>query len=561
VLRSSQAPPWTGRTAAFAAVALLLPLTLDLWGGRYIGSGDTAPAELLPIAVIEHHALRFDSFVAAGQPLPYWFRVKNGRVVSDYPILPGLLNVPVFAVAKVAGVPLFENRFRLSLLTAAALVSFSTLFLFLALRRICASDIEALGFALLFFAGTEVWSVAGKGLFQHGPSLFFLTLALWLLLEETPRAAALAGLSLGLAVTVRPTNVLIALPLAFYALRSRRRGRGAFLSLLVLPVLAQAALASRFWGDPFSLARSRVPSAFSGNATQGLAGLLLSPSRGLFVFSPFLLFAIPASVAAWRRSGALFDRCLVVAVAFTLAAFARWRIWWGGHSFGYRLLIELLPLLILLIAGFWPEIARSRAGVALFGGLAAASVFVQWLGVAVYPSGFNQNIDREPERLWLLRDSEIPLLVGKVFGRQSALPVEGPSSGGLRPSRLPTPQPRWWNEAANNDALLASLDWPRPEASVRGALRVSGWAGSAAGPVEVQILTSPGDRVVPVERGPRLDVCSGIPDLRDCSRIGFFATLPAPTAPVQEELLVVELRGPAGSVRRLPPVRVFRRTP
>ncbi len=558
MVRSSQAIPRTGRTSLLAAAALLLPLTLDLLGGRYVGSGDTKPAELLPIAVIEHHALRFDAFVRAGEPLPYWFRVKNGRVVSDYPILPGLLNVPVFAAAKATGVPLFENRFRLSLLTAATLVSFSTLFLFLALRRICRTDVEALGFALLSFFGTEVWSVAGKGLFQHGPSLFFLTLALWLLLKERPWAMPVAGLSLGLAATIRPTNILIAAPLAFYRFKNLRLGRKTFLTLLILPVLLQTALSLSAWGDPFSLARNLVPAGFSGNALQGLAGLLLSPSRGLFVFSPFLLFAIPAGVAAWRPSGRFFDRCLIVAVALTLAAFARWSVWWGGHSFGYRVLIEVVPLCVLLIAGFWPEVARSRTAVGVFAGLAAASVFVQGLAVAAYPSGFNRDIDREPERLWLLSESEIPLLIRKAF-HEGTPPIADASSGGLPTSRLPTPRPRWWSEESNNDALLASLDWPRPDASTRGALRVSGWAGSPAGPVEVQILVSPGDRVVPVERGPRLDVCSGIPGLRDCSRIAFFATLPPPPVPVEEELLVVELRGPAGSVRRLPPVRVFRR--
>ena len=561
MIRSSQALPWTGRTSLLAAAAFLVPLALDLWGGRSIGSGDTVPAELLPIAVLEHGALTFDAFVRAGEPLPYWFRVKNGRVVSDYPILPGLLNVPVFAAAKVVGVPLYENRFRLSLLTAAALASFSVLFLFFALRRVCRSEIEAFGFALLYASGTEVWSVAGKGLFQHGPSLFFLTLALWLLLEDGPRAMALAGLALGMAIAIRPTNLLLAAPLAFYALRGRRRGGRAFVLLLVLPVVAQAVQAISFWGDPFTLARNHAPSAFSGSAAEGLAGLLVSPSRGLFVFSPFLLFAIPAGVAVWRRSGPLFGRCLVVAVLLTLAVFARWRVWWGGHSFGYRILIELLPFLLLLIATFWPEIARSRAAIGTFTGLAAVALFIQFLGVAAYPSGFNESIDQNPERLWQARDSELPRLARKVLDPDRLTPAAGPVPAGSPPFRVPTPEPRWWTAAANNEALLASLDWPRADAAVRGPLRVSGWAGSAAGPVEVQILLSPGNRVLPVERGPRLDVCSGVPDLRDCSRIGFFATLPPPEAPSQEHVIVVELRGPGGSVRRIGPVRFFWRRP
>ncbi|HTO77391.1 MAG TPA: hypothetical protein VMQ61_15060 [Thermoanaerobaculia bacterium] len=539
------------RTALLAAAALLLPFAVFLGDGRYLGSGDTAPAELLPVAVLDHHALNFDAFVQPGETLPYWFRVRNGHVVSDYPVVPGLLNVPVFAAAKAAGLPLFENRFRLSLVTSAALAAGSVLFLFLALRRIGRSDLAAFGFALLYAFGTEVWSVAGKGLFQHGPSLFFLTLALWLMQVEAPSAAAIAALSLGLAIGIRPTNILIAAPLAFREMRRRPRGRAAFLTLLALPVVLVAAHAAASWGDPFTLARNVVPAGFSGSVPGALAGLLLSPARGLFVFSPFLIFAIPAGVAAWRRSGSLFERCLTVAAVLTLAAFSRWRIWWGGHSFGYRILIEIVPLLMLLIAGFWPEIARRRSAAALFAVLAAASIFVQFLGAGFYPSGFNDDIDREPERLWQVRDSEIPLLTARFLGRSGAASATAPE-----PSRVATPRPHWTRDAAADDMIPGALDWPRPDSSVRGALRVFGWARSPAGPVDVQILISPGDRAVPAARVPRPDVCAALPSLGDCSQAGFEAALePEPSA--AEHLLVVELKGPDGRVRRLGPVRFF----
>jgi hypothetical protein len=539
------------RTALLAAAAFLLPFAVFVGDGRYLGSGDTSPAELLPIAILEHGALDFDAFARAGEPLPYWFRVKHGHVVSDYPVLPGLMNVPVFAAAKAAGVPLYRNRFRLSLVTSGALAAASVLFLFLALRRLARSDGAALGFALLYAFGTEVWSVAAKGLFQHGPSLFFLTLAVWLLPGATPRAAAVAALSLGFAAAIRPTNALIAAPLAFWALATRRRGRAAFLALAALPVALVSLHAATAWGDPFTLARTLVPASFSGNAAGGLAGLLVSPARGLFVFSPFLLFAIPAGVAAWRRDGALFDRCSTVAIVLTLAVFARWRVWWGGHSFGYRILIELVPLLVLLIAGRWREIARRRWGTTLFAVLAAASVFVQLLGARFYPSGFNEDIDREPERLWQIRGSELPRLTARLFGLPSAA-----AAPAVPPPRVAAPRPRWTSSGAADEAIPAALDFPRPGASVRGSLRVSGWARSPAGPVDVQILLSPGEHVVPVRRFPRPDVCAAVPALGDCSQAGFEAVVPA-EGPNAEHLLVVELRGPDGRTRRLTPVRFF----
>jgi hypothetical protein len=548
------------RTALLAAAVFLFPFALDFWTGRYVGSGDTAPAELLPIALLEQGTLTFNAFVRADEPLPYWFRRSNGRIVSNYPILPGLLNVPTYAGARLAGLPLQEQRFRLSHLTAAALASFSALFLFLALRRVCRSETEAFGFAMLYAAGTEVWSVAGRGLFQHGPSLFLLTLALWLLLEDRSPATALAGLALGFAVVNRPTNLLITAPLAFFVLARRRSGLAGFALLAAVPALLHGAYAAAYWGSPFSMAQTLLPSSpFAGSPVAGLAGLLVSPSRGLFIFSPMSLFAIPAGIAAFRRSADLLDRCLVAGILLTLAVYAHWRVWWGGHSFGYRLLIELLPFLMFLIARFWPEIARSRVSKVTFGVLAAASIAVQLLGVYGYPSGFNENIDRETERLWLVRESEIPRLARGFLADAglAAAPTPVPATPGPRRSDVPTPVPRWWTAAGNDEMLPAALDWPRPDRVVEGDLHISGWAASRTGPSEVQILISPGDRMIPVARLPREDVCKVIPDLTDCSRIGFSATLASDDRVRREHLIVVEIRTPEGRVRRLGPVRFF----
>ena len=193
----------------------------------------------------------------------------------------------------------------------------------------------------------------------------------------------------------------------------------------------------------------------------------------------------------------------------------------------------------------------------LFGALAVVSIFVQFLGVVGYPSGFNQNIDQEAERLWQVRDSEIHRLTRAFFAGGGAPVSAGWTPPASPPSRVPTPGHRWWTGAANNDALLASLDWPRADASVSGPLFVSGWAGSPAGPVEVQVLLSPGDRVLPADRGPRPDVCQGLPDLPDCSKIGFSIRLAPPDEHLREHLIVIELRGPGGSVRRIGPVRFF----
>lgn len=98
-------------------LAFALPLVVFLIGMRYVGSGDTEPAELLPISLLNEGNLDFNEFVGGGD-LPYAYRLVGGRVVSSYPIVAGLLNVPVYAAARVAGVDLYAHRFELSMITA-----------------------------------------------------------------------------------------------------------------------------------------------------------------------------------------------------------------------------------------------------------------------------------------------------------------------------------------------------------------------------------------------------------------------------------------------------------
>jgi hypothetical protein len=214
---------------------------------------------------------------------------------------------------------------------------------------------------------------------------------------------------------------------------------------------------------------------------------------------------------------------------------------------------------VFLIARFWPEIAKRRAPVALFAAMSLASILIQALGAFVYPTGFNEGIDRDPERLWLLRDAEIPRLIRKlVRGSDIAVAPASPASIYVAvQSRVPTPRPRWWTQSKNDEGLSGSLDWPRPNAVVAGDLRISGWAGSSAGRIDVQVLLSPGEEAVGVTRGPRADVCQVIPAIRDCSSIGFAATVSRAGPKPAEYVIVAELRGPKGTVRRLAPVRFF----
>jgi len=152
-------------------------------------------------------------------------------------------------------------------------------------------------------------------------------------------------------------------------------------------------------------------SSLTGNLLAGLAGLLFSPSRGLLVYSPVLLFLAPA-VWLWRRArrGRVVGACALFAAAHVLVH-AVWPIWWGGDCFGPRLLAETLPGLVLLLVPLLEWLERIRLARVAFIALAAFSVFVQFVGAFCYPKGDWHarpvSVSHHLERLWDWRDNPI----------------------------------------------------------------------------------------------------------------------------------------------------------
>jgi hypothetical protein len=139
-------------------------------------------------------------------------------------------------------------------------------------------------------------------------------------------------------------------------------------------------------------------------------GLLLSPSRGLIVFSPFLVIAGIASlgILARKQWSPLSWLCFVWLVVHTLML-ARPHRWYGGHCYGPRLFTEALPAVILLTFLAWRSFEslgkKTRRAFAIsMSFLMLVSVFIN-----TYQGVYNRhttawntspNIDSFPENLF-----------------------------------------------------------------------------------------------------------------------------------------------------------------
>jgi hypothetical protein len=410
------------QTALYAYLIFFLTFAVFNINFRYLPSGDTYPNELLPVSLLREGDLDFNEFVENPDRLPYCFRHVQGRVVSSYPVIPGILNLPVFFIASLFGVDLVGKKFALSMISSTLIASGSAVFMYLALLQVCRNRRNAVFFTLVYSFATTVWSVACRSLWQHGPSLLFINAALYLMLKKESRYFFLSGLFLGLAVFNRPPNLLIAFPLTIYVLFNRRKEFWRFFTCAALPAALLLWYSWAYWGNTSALGQVQGLKGFDGQFWKGLTGVLLSPGRGLFIFSPvFLLSFFYMAKTFFRKSMDPLFRYLSVSAVLMVLLYSKWGMWWGGWTFGYRLLTELAPVMILFLALFWEEtISRLLPLKIAFEFLLVFSVFTHFLGAVCYPSGFNSspdNIDRHPERLWSVRDSELSRCSLKLLKR------------------------------------------------------------------------------------------------------------------------------------------------
>jgi hypothetical protein len=193
--------------------------------------------------------------------------------------------------------------------------------------------------------------------------------------------ALAAGAALGLAICARAINApLIALFALYLWLSSRdRRLLAIFLTTSLVCGLGGYAWYNTYrFGSPvatgyqFSLGEN-----FSTPPWIGFYGLLFSPFRGLFWFSPILLAAPFGIGRSWARHRweTLVALCLS---GFYILLFSAWWMWWGGFAWGPRFLLPVVPFILLLTAPLW-ELPRARW---VLWGLALISLSVQILAVS-----------------------------------------------------------------------------------------------------------------------------------------------------------------------------------
>lgn len=334
---------------------------------------------------------------------PYYLAPTRqaGTTVSIYGPGTALMIAPVFGMIQNADVDLQRRPWIVwyaGKMVAACLVAASAVFIFWTCAGFTTPERSAI-VALAYGLGTCVWSASSQALWQQAPTVFFTSLGILLLSRRERGRAWLAGAgaALGAAVVCRPTAGLVLIALGVYLAAIDRKTLLPFVLGALGPGILLAAYNGWYFGSPFSFGQGETgavariktgsPGLWQTPLWVGLPGLLLSPARGLLVFSPFLAFALWGAFAAWKSPAHKLLRPVSAAFFALLLLSSIWFDWWGGYSFGYRLIADLMPLLILLVLPVLDRIYSDKRLLASGAVLLVFSVMVQFVGAFAYDIG------------------------------------------------------------------------------------------------------------------------------------------------------------------------------
>jgi len=353
----------------------------------------------------------------------YSIEYPDGRPRTRYPIGTSLMIMPAVVVAGWLrpqwaeglryGVPRRTEQFIASIVGAAA----GVVFYWVILSQFQSQAI-ALASSAIFSFCTSMWSTATRALWQHGPLVLMLVIAMLLLVRarRRPELIQYVALPLAMAYLIRPIAIVSIAVLSTYVLLCHRAWFVRYMCWAMLVAIPWIAYNFMIYHRPVPDYYHREAFSVFTRFVEGLLGNLFSPSRGLFVFSPVLLFALSGFVLALRdreqRALNLAYGAIVVGNTIIIGAASRW---WGGHAFGPRFMTDIIPFLVYFTAfnfrlpeTFCPRTQLAVSAVAAM--LALVSLTIHARGALQYATWqWNiapRNIDDDPSRAWDWRDPQ-----------------------------------------------------------------------------------------------------------------------------------------------------------
>lgn len=360
------------------------------------GSFFQADISILRYDVAESIAERLDLTVRDG----FGLKGADGRDYSWIGLGSALVSVPFYLIGKILGSP----EAMISLVNPV-FTSLTAVLLFIFVNSLGYTKRVSLIVTMFFGLGTIAWPQS-KQPFDHPVETFFVLLSLFQCHQFANHRRVvnivLSGAAAGLAFLTRPTTILLIPALIVLTLESRRRKCGnqkigSYLAktaiqfnLGFLPLVGISLWYNHYrFGSIFETGYSLIASLlgldfFTGTSLlTGLSGLMISPGKGFFFYSPVAIFFFLSIRSFYKRQPSLAAAFILLISSYLL--FISKNIYWHGDwTWGPRYLLAITPLFIIPIAELANSLSsRNRATRVSFYLIISISILIQISGVMV----------------------------------------------------------------------------------------------------------------------------------------------------------------------------------
>lgn len=453
---------------SLAILIFIACLTIYLINGRTISSGDSIPNTVLIFNLLENHTFNLDAFRESyfvERGVYYSFvESPNGHLTSVYPIGVALITSPLYLIfyiyLKIFHIPInlthesFEvYRVIFEKIAAATTTSISVVFFYLASSFKFKKSV-ALFSTFIFAFATNTWMISSQGLWQHGLSNLSVTIIIFCLIKTnyTNRKNSkiiiltIAGIFCGLLPIIRPTSTLFLVAALLYSLVIYR-SYSIFLILGMASAIPGFLWNFYYFGNfigGYSSISTPLYSFTINTFVEASLGTLISPSRGIFVFSPIILYSFFGAYKVFKLR-AYKDEKLIVSMSFAALglffSYCFYIFWWAGYCYGPRFMTDILPVTCYLINYYIDDLSNplnsfqnqgfiDKSKRLLFLLMVMISFFVQIVGAfgekGLYWSITPLKLEQYPSRLWHVKDNQIERHTQALFHQNFPPHVKDP---------------------------------------------------------------------------------------------------------------------------------------
>lgn len=408
-----------------------------------IQSEDTLPAMFLPYSILQNGDIYLDPFynqllTKYPQPddkdyskgnVPFYLKKVNGHYLSAFTIITPILVLPIYFIPVLMGLqPVWANLIILSHISSAVIIGFSGWILYLILsRRLQLSKQHVRIITLVYLFGTINYALISQALWQHGAVQLLLLLGLYFYLGNNISSYFFAGIFWGFAFLARPTALLPiviftgALILSHENLSIKLKNALSVSLGFVPAVLFFIWYNTRFYQSFTNQGYSdQLFTSWLGDFPISFFGVWLSPSKGILVYSPVLIFGVIGWLLLIKSKKVKTDDIAflsgIIVLLHTLVI-SFWKHWYGGWSFGYRMSSDVIPFMTLMLIPFLQSDFFNKYKKMLYLFL-VISVLIQILAFIFYDGIWHAAYDRgfhDTSWLWSLSDSEFAFNIRRVL--------------------------------------------------------------------------------------------------------------------------------------------------